>query len=108
MIPDYFALLDSVERVAALITHNPRLDNQQTVTALYAVICKLRTVFDVIAAEKKQKAKEKRAAARQLITAIRESPDSESMESSDESVPSNSDKTFTEVVSGIEVVNSKP
>jgi hypothetical protein len=101
MILDYFALLDSVEHVAALITHNPRLDNQQTLTALYAVICELRTVFDVIAAEKKQKEKEKRAAARQSATAIRESPDSESMESSDESELGNVDMPFTEVASGI-------
>jgi len=59
VVLDYFALLTLVERVAALISHNPCLDNLQIVAALYSVICDLQMVFDNIAAEKKQKAWEK-------------------------------------------------
>ncbi|KAF8227131.1 hypothetical protein L208DRAFT_1379924 [Tricholoma matsutake] len=78
MLQDYFVLLTSVECIAALISHNPQLNNLHTATALYSVI----------SAEKKQQAQEKQAAAQNLVTAIH-NPVSKSTEASSEGEPDN-------------------
>ena len=73
MILDYFALLDSPERVVALVSHNPRLNQQQTITALYNVVNKLQVIFYALAQEKKRELRDKRAAARlSRITTVRD------------------------------------
>jgi hypothetical protein len=91
MILDYFALLTSLERVAALISHNPRLNGQQTVVALYGVICKLQIVFNAMAVAKREKAREKRRAEKESAASMHD-PESTDMESTnDEGNPGDAD-----------------